>query len=53
MYSIPQIFTVYQTLAVFLLAIFSGEFFFVAFLGVNSTFCQMEGQFYFDQDSLK
>ena len=36
-YSTPPILTVYQTLAIFLLAIFFGKIW--AFLGVNSTFC--------------
>ena len=40
-YSIPQTFTVYQTLAIFLLAIFFGEI--LAFLDVNNTFLPAGG----------
>ena len=49
-YSIPQSFTVYQTLAISLLAIFFGEI--LASLGVDSTLCWLGGQFYTDQDSM-
>ena len=47
-YSIPQTFTVYQTLAVSLLAMFFGKF--LGFLGLNSTFFQLGGQFQIGQD---
>ena len=47
-YSIPQTFTVYQTLAISLLAMFFGEF--LGFLGLNSTFFQLGGQFQVGQD---
>ena len=50
-YSFPQTFTVYQTLAISLLAMFFGEF--LSLFGHNSTFCWEGGQFYADQDSLK
>ena len=47
-YSFPQTFTVYQNLAISLLAMFFGEFF--GFFGKNSIFCQLGGQFQIDQD---
>ena len=49
-YSIPQTFTVYQTLAISLLAVFFGQVFEI--FGHNSTFCQVGRQFYIGQDSL-
>ena len=49
-YSIPQTFTVYQTLAISQLAVFFGKF--LGFLGLNSILCQLEGQFQIDQDYL-
>ena len=50
-YSIPQRFTVYQTLVISLLAMFFVRF--LSLFGHNSTFCQLGGQFYVDWNSLK